>query len=129
VAGTDSRVYVAGWIKRGASGVVGTNKGDAASTVVRMLEDAPSLGARDRSVVAREAIDSLLAGRRIEVVHWHGWKRIDERERERGTALGKIREKFTAVHELVDASREPSDDRHESAGDEREPAGDSKEKP
>jgi ferredoxin--NADP+ reductase len=101
-----SRVYVAGWIKRGASGVVGTNKGDAASTVLRMLEDVPSLDAREPAAVSRSAVDAMLAARDVEVVHWHGWKRIDSRERERGAALGKVREKLTVVRELLDASKE-----------------------
>lgn len=104
-----SRLYVAGWIKRGASGVVGTNKGDAAATVARMLEDVPSLELRGGADVSREAIDDLLARRGVEVVHWHGWKRIDEREKQRGIALGKIREKLTGVRDLVDASRGSTD--------------------
>ncbi len=122
VTGADSRVYVSGWIKRGASGVIGTNKGDAAATVVRMLEDVPSLAAREAGAVSRGAVDALLDERNVEVVHWHGWKRIDERERERGTALGKVREKLTVVRELLDASREPP-------GDSRGLSDASKEKP
>lgn len=98
------RVYVAGWIKRGASGVVGTNKGDAAATVARMLEDVAALEPRDGAVVARAAIDRVLAERRVRVVTWEAWKRIDVREHERGAAAGKVRDKLTTVEDLLAAA-------------------------
>ena len=97
-------VYVAGWIKRGATGVVGTNKGDAATTVARMVEDLPMLPARDGAIVARAAIDAVLASRRARVVSWDGWKRIDRAERERGRGAGKVREKLTGIEELLAAA-------------------------
>ncbi len=97
-------LYVAGWIKRGATGVVGTNKGDAAATVARMLEDLRGLPARDAASVSRDAIDALLRGRGVRVVDWEGWKRIDRAERERGKAIGKVREKLTSVDDLLAAA-------------------------
>ncbi|MFN2425193.1 MAG: FAD-dependent oxidoreductase [Candidatus Binatia bacterium] len=98
------RVYVAGWIKRGATGVVGTNKADAASTVARMLEDLPQLDSRDADAVSRGAIDNALRARGIRVVTWEGWKRIDRREREEGAAAGKVRRKLTSISDLLEAA-------------------------
>lgn len=97
-------VYVAGWIKRGANGVVGTNKGDAAATVTRMLEDNEGREPRDAAKVARPAIDALLRERGVRVVTWEGWKAIDQVERERGKAAGKVREKLTSFDELLAAA-------------------------
>ena len=103
-AGVRPGVYVAGWIKRGASGVVGTNKHDAAYTVASMLEDLPGLPPRDAQAVCRDAIDALLRERGVRVVTWEGWKRIDRCERERGQDTGKVREKFTTVEGLLAAA-------------------------
>lgn len=103
-AGVLPNLYVAGWIKRGANGVVGTNKGDAAATVTRMLEDIAGQEPRAASEVARPAIDELLRSRGARVVTWEGWKAIDRVERERGKAVGKVREKLTSVDDLLAAA-------------------------
>jgi ferredoxin--NADP+ reductase len=98
------RLYAAGWIKRGASGVVGTNKGDAAATVARLVEDLASGSPLDAGEVGRAAIDGLLRARAVRVVSWEGWKAIDRAERERGQAAGKVREKFSSIEELLAAA-------------------------
>ena len=70
-------VYCAGWIKRGPSGVIGTNKKDATETVELLLEDARA-GALPRAPDASaEAVDALLAERGAEVVMYAGWELID----------------------------------------------------
>jgi ferredoxin--NADP+ reductase len=97
-------VYVAGWIKRGATGVVGTNKGDAAATVAGMVEDLAAMTPRDAAAVSRAAIDSLLQLRGVRFVTWDGWKRIDRTERERGQASGKLREKLTDLDAALQAA-------------------------
>lgn len=97
-------LYVAGWIKRGANGVVGTNKGDAAATVTRMLEDNAGRESRPAAEVSRAVIDELLRERGVRVVTWEGWKAIDRVERERGKAAGKVREKLTSFDELLAAA-------------------------
>lgn len=97
-------LYAAGWIKRGASGVVGTNKGDAAATVQRMLEDVGGLAAKPSNEVARAAFDDLLRRRGIRTVTWEGWQAIDRVERERGKSAGKVREKLTSFDELLAAA-------------------------
>lgn len=93
-------VYVSGWIKRGPSGVIGTNKSDAAATVQKMAEDA-----RDRTAPPkpREAVDELLGSRNVRVVTWKDWRRLDGIERERGAATGKVREKLTRLSDAVAA--------------------------
>lgn len=103
-APTMDRLYVAGWIKRGATGVVGTNKGDAAATVVRMLEDLPALEPREASTVSRQAIDARLEQRGLRAVSWQDWKRIDAAEKKRGKVLGKVRDKFTSIDEMLSAA-------------------------
>ncbi|MFN2377407.1 MAG: FAD-dependent oxidoreductase [Candidatus Binatia bacterium] len=104
-AGLLPRLYVTGWIKRGASGVVGTNKGDAAATVTRMLEDLATLERKDAAAVSRDAIDARLRALGTTVVTWQDWKRIDAAERERGRPAGKVREKFTRIPDLLTAAR------------------------
>jgi ferredoxin--NADP+ reductase len=99
-------VYVSGWIKRGPSGVIGTNKSDAAATVQRMVEDlggpavVPELAP---SATSRDAIDALLRERAVRVVTWADWKRLDALERARGSEVGKVREKVTATAEALAA--------------------------
>jgi ferredoxin--NADP+ reductase len=95
-------LYCAGWIKRGPTGVIGTNKKDATETVERLLEDA-----REGRLPARgdETIDDLLAGRGAEVVMYAGWEAIDAVERSRGEPHGRPRLKLCTWDELLEAAR------------------------
>lgn len=95
------RLYVTGWIKRGPSGVVGTNKPDAVGSVKLMLEDAPSLP--DGLASDPEAVPSLLSDRGVRYVTFADWKRLDQIEVEAGKPLGKPREKLTTVHAMLEA--------------------------
>ena len=95
------RLYVTGWIKRGPSGVVGTNKPDAVGSVRLMLEDAPSLA--DGLASDLEALPSLLSDRGVRYVTFADWKRLDQIEVEAGKSLGKPREKLTTVHAMLEA--------------------------
>jgi ferredoxin--NADP+ reductase len=95
------RLYVTGWIKRGPSGVVGTNKPDAVGSVRLMLEDAPSLA--DGLASDLEALPSLLSDRGVRYVTFADWKRLDQIEVEAGKPLGKPREKLTTVHAMLEA--------------------------
>ncbi|MFE4956071.1 FAD-dependent oxidoreductase [Streptomyces sp. NPDC056653] len=85
-------VYVAGWIKRGPSGVIGTNKQDAATTVAAISED------RVRAVEPRrQAFEDpvlLLKERGIDAVEWSAWQRIDAAEEIEGRPLGRGRVKL-----------------------------------
>ena len=95
-------LYCAGWIKRGPTGVIGTNKKDATETVERLLEDA-----RESRLPAREAgtIDEVLADRDAEVVMYAGWEAIDALERSRGEPHGRPRVKLCSWDELLAAAR------------------------
>ena len=95
-------VYCAGWIKRGPTGVIGTNKKDATDTVEHLLEDARAGRLAPRS---GETIDDVLAGRGVDVVTYSGWEAIDLLERSRGEPQGRPRVKLPTWDELLDAGR------------------------
>jgi ferredoxin--NADP+ reductase len=97
-------LYTAGWIKRGPSGVIGTNKKDATETVELLLEDAAA-GRLPRSTSTSVDVDQLLAERGVEVVTGEGWQRIDTAEREAGAPQGRPRVKLSAWDTLLDAAR------------------------
>ncbi|HKA53910.1 MAG TPA: FAD-dependent oxidoreductase [Candidatus Binatia bacterium] len=97
------RLYVAGWIKRGPSGVIGTNKPDASATVQAMLEDAARHAAGDGLSPDPDAIPALLAHKQVRAVTFTDWKRIDQIEIAAGKKRGKPREKLTTIAELLAA--------------------------
>jgi ferredoxin--NADP+ reductase len=94
-------VYAAGWIKRGPSGVIGTNKKDATETVELLLEDLRTAPRRDR---APEDIERLLVERGVRLVVYSGWTSIDELERAAGERLGRPRVKLCTWDELLAAA-------------------------
>jgi ferredoxin/flavodoxin---NADP+ reductase len=96
-------VYCTGWIKRGPSGVIGTNKKDASETVELLLEDVQR-GALVPGGATAEAVDELLDERGITRVLYPGWSAIDELERSRGEPLGRPRVKLCTWDELLDAA-------------------------
>ncbi|MEO7795691.1 MAG: FAD-dependent oxidoreductase [Thermoanaerobaculia bacterium] len=91
-------LYVAGWIKRGPTGLIGTNKPDGYETAEAMLEDLPSLPR-----AAGAPIDELLAARGLCPVDFADWKRLDRIEVERGLPAGRPRVKFSRVEEMLAA--------------------------
>jgi ferredoxin--NADP+ reductase len=95
--------YAAGWIKRGPTGVIGTNKPDAADTVACMLEDV----IRDRVLAPSEpepgAALALVQQRQPQYLSWPDWQRLDELEVARGRASGRPRVKFTRVEDMLAA--------------------------
>jgi ferredoxin--NADP+ reductase len=94
-------LYVAGWVKRGPTGLIGSNKPDAAETAAKMLEDLPA--ASPAPEPAAEAIDALLAARGVRAVSFADWQRLDAREIERGRPHGRPRVKFGPVEEMLAA--------------------------
>ena len=98
-------VYCAGWIKRGPTGVIGTNKKDATETVQLLLEDARQ-GRLPRTDASADAIVELLADRDAEAVVYAGWEAIDAVERARGSEFGRPRVKLCSWDELLAAARE-----------------------
>jgi ferredoxin--NADP+ reductase len=94
-------VYVAGWIKRGPSGVIGTNKKDAAETAELLLEDLRDAPSKGRSA---GEVEALLLERGVRLVVYEGWASIDEVERAAGEKLGRPRVKLCTWDELLDAA-------------------------
>ena len=93
-----ARLYVAGWIKRGPSGVIGTNKPDAAETGDAMLADLAEGGGGRAAPAAqvRERVRALQG----ECVDWADWLRLQAIEVERGRAQGRPRVKCVSVEEM-----------------------------
>ena len=96
-------VYAVGWIKRGPTGILGTNKRDAQETVDCLVEDLGALPAPGRP--DREQIDALLTERAPDLVTAEGWHAIDASERERGHGAGRPRVKLASRGELLAAAR------------------------
>ena len=95
-------VYCAGWIKRGPSGVIGTNKKDATETVERLIADA-AMGSLDHGAGAR-ALDDLLSERGIPVVTQEGWEAIDTVEKAAGEPRDRPRIKLAEWDALLAAA-------------------------
>lgn len=91
--------YVAGWIKRGPSGIIGTNKPDSLETANMLLEDLPKLTPCE--IPDTNAVLALLKERGKRVVSMQDWNKIDAAEIARGKAIGKPRERFTAIAEML----------------------------
>ena len=97
--------YTAGWIKRGPSGVIGTNKADAAESMRALLEDAEAGKLTPAPLTGRAAVDALLASRGVEVVTLEDWQSLDAHEREQGLAAGRPRAKLVQRHHMLDLIR------------------------
>ena len=91
------REYVVGWIKRGPTGLIGTNKGDANETAASMVADLPALGAHEIT----GDIESLLSERNVRFVSWEEWQVLDKLETDRGGAAGRPRVKFATISEMI----------------------------
>ena len=97
-------VYAVGWIKRGPTGILGTNKRDAEETVDRVAEDLASGALKARQLPEREQIDKLIGERKPEVVTADGWHAIDARELQLGEDAQRPRVKLASRDELVAAA-------------------------
>jgi len=91
-------VYVAGWIKRGPNGVVGTNRKCALDTVTSVLED---LAAGESRASSAGVIDALLAERGVGVVDWNAWRAIEAAEIAAGEAVGRERVKLHVYEDML----------------------------
>jgi ferredoxin/flavodoxin---NADP+ reductase len=91
--------YVAGWIKRGPTGVIGTNKADAMETVESLLQD--DLPHVDASQASPAAVDQLLQQRGVRPFDFKQWLALDQHELEAGKTSGRPRVKVTAVDEML----------------------------
>jgi ferredoxin--NADP+ reductase len=96
--------YVVGWAKRGPTGIIGTNKADAAETVERIVADLPTLTPAPEADV--DAIERLLQGRGVKYVTIEGWRILDQIETMRGSDSGRPRIKITTIAEMLAAIEE-----------------------
>jgi ferredoxin--NADP+ reductase len=94
--------YTAGWIKRGPSGVIGTNKKDALETVQHLLADVESQALLSPENPDPAAVEALLAERGTRYVSFEDWQAIDQAEVGRGEPHGRPRVKFVRVEEMLD---------------------------
>ncbi|MDQ0989277.1 NADPH-dependent glutamate synthase beta subunit-like oxidoreductase [Streptomyces sp. V3I7] len=93
--------YVAGWIKRGPTGVIGSNRPCAKETVTSLLEDAPALAGKD---VPEDPVAALRAAG-AEPVEWGGWVAIEQAEADLGARLGRGVVKLADWDSLLGAAR------------------------
>jgi ferredoxin--NADP+ reductase len=104
--GPQAGEYVVGWIKRGPSGVIGTNKKDAQETVDAILADLTSSNgtAAPRNEPAApdaDSIETLMRSRQPALVTYAGWEAIDRHERSLGEAQGRPRVKVTSIEQML----------------------------
>ena len=92
--------YTAGWIKRGPTGVIGTNKPDAAETVACMLEDLGQGRLLDPDEPDPAAAERLIRARQPGYFSYADWVRLDALEVARGRPAGRPRVKFTSMEEM-----------------------------
>ncbi len=107
--------FVVGWIKRGPTGVIGTNKKDAQETVDAILADLAPLidpasnngSGADPHIPARaaaEEVEELLRSRQPELITYSGWEAIDRHERALGEQAGRPRVKLTRIEQLLEVA-------------------------
>lgn len=94
------QMYTAGWIKRGPSGIIGTNRACSVETVDCLLEDLAKLDDGSNKTGA-EAILSILKGKKSRHISYDEWQKINAKEIERGEPKGKPREKYTYIDEML----------------------------
>ena len=91
--------YVVGWARTGPQGLIGSHKGASAHVVEHMITDGAGLEARE--LPEREAIDTLLSQRGVQIVSFNDWKRLDDVEVARGKRRGAPRDKIVDVGAML----------------------------
>jgi ferredoxin/flavodoxin---NADP+ reductase len=99
-------LYATGWIKRGPTGVIGTNKQDSGETVTYIVEDIESGKFNLPENPDPKSMIELLRERKTDFVTYEDWLRLNELEIERGKALGKPRRKYTTIEDIMNALKE-----------------------
>jgi ferredoxin--NADP+ reductase len=99
VIGNYSRVYVTGWIKRGPTGIIGTNRVDSIETVASLSADRASTTRSVREGAPR--LESILADRGVRPTTFDEWRNIDAEELRRGQQSGRVRSKITSIQEFI----------------------------
>ncbi len=98
-------LYTAGWIKRGPSGVIGTNKTCAQETVGCMVEDLAAGNINEPEDPSVDGAAALVASRVSDAISYDEWQKIDAEEVSKGEAQGRPRVKFTRVAEMLEVAK------------------------
>jgi ferredoxin/flavodoxin---NADP+ reductase len=98
--------YAVGWIKRGPTGIIGTNKRDAQETVDTLLGDLDAGRLPAPADPDRDSMEALLAERQPDAVSYAGWQAVDRAEREAGEPHGRPRVKLCSFEELLEAAKD-----------------------
>lgn len=101
-------VYAVGWVKRGPTGILGTNKRDAEETVAQFVADLEAGTLPPPSMPSRDQLDELVAERKPTTITVEGWRAIDRRERARGAAHSRPRRKLSSTPDLLEAASDPN---------------------
>lgn len=96
--------YTVGWIKRGPSGVIGTNKPDAVESVTQLLADIPNFAELDPTQAVRESVDTLLLVKQPNFTTYSDWSALDQLEIQNGAAQDRPRLKYSRVDQMLDAA-------------------------
>jgi ferredoxin/flavodoxin---NADP+ reductase len=98
--------YAVGWIKRGPTGIIGTNKRDAQETVNALLADLDAGRLVSPADPDRDSLEALIAERQPDAVSYAGWQAVDRVEREAGEPHGRPRIKLCSLEELLEAAKD-----------------------
>ena len=98
--------YAVGWIKRGPTGIIGTNKRDAQETVDTLLEDLDANRLGNPSDPDRDSLEALVAERQPDAVSYAGWQAVDRAEKEAGERHGRPRVKLCSFEALLEAAKD-----------------------
>ena len=94
------KLYTAGWIKRGPSGIIGTNKACANETIEELMTDLEKLDDKKEKLGSKK-IHEILNAKKVRYINFIEWEVIDKHEVENGKPKGKPREKFTYTEEML----------------------------
>ncbi|KAJ1547270.1 hypothetical protein HK096_003685 [Nowakowskiella sp. JEL0078] len=106
---TISGMFTAGWIKRGATGVIVSTMYDANETAASVVEDILSgslLHSPDKQLKGLSEILSLLHSRGVIPVSFSNWKKIDDEEIQKGQLIGKIRSKIVSIEKMLEIANQ-----------------------
>lgn len=97
--------YVAGWIKRGPSGVVGTNKADAHDTIKILVAEQANLPTINVEDAKPEAVTKLLENKGVQYISFKNWQALDAHELSQGVSQGRPRVKVTSIEKMLELSK------------------------
>ncbi len=109
--------YVVGWIKRGPTGIIGTNKPDSVESAEMLLQDMRGEKLSNPGTPTREALEHLLSIRKPNWVSYADWQVLDRIEQAMGMAADRLRVKFSRVDDMLKALAERKAAKEPTTGD------------